>query len=179
MTSSDAMSEQLVAELDALEALLRELPFFGQVRVGDNDWMKTGAVNPLGTRAADVIASLRARLAVPVDIPPGLLDTLRRQRQVDEDGTECGVNREAVDSAIALLESLSRSRDEYKALAERGKADAERYAWLREDAVAIGALHTYVEVDGVRKYADVWYSMETLDAAIDAARAAIGDAGHG
>lgn len=40
-------------------------------------------------------------------VPQGLIDTLRHQRQVDEDGTECGVNRQAVDEAINILEALS------------------------------------------------------------------------
>jgi hypothetical protein len=33
-----------------------------------------------------------------------LIDALRRQRQVDEDGTEVGVSREAVDHAASLIE---------------------------------------------------------------------------
>jgi len=40
-------------------------------------------------------------------VPVGLIEALQRQRQVDEDGTECGVNREAVDSAIGILQAIA------------------------------------------------------------------------
>lgn len=35
---------------------------------------------------------------------PGLISALRTQRQIDEDGTEVGVSRQACDYAAALLE---------------------------------------------------------------------------
>lgn len=39
-------------------------------------------------------------------VPAGLIEALSHQRQVDEDGDECGVSRQAVDVAIAILKSL-------------------------------------------------------------------------
>lgn len=39
-------------------------------------------------------------------VPKGLIEALKHQRQIDEDGVECGVSRQAVDEAIAILESL-------------------------------------------------------------------------
>jgi hypothetical protein len=57
------------------------------------------------------------RLAAPTSaatpaivVPPGLIYALRHQRQVDEDGTECGVSRQAVDEAIVILEKVAASR---------------------------------------------------------------------
>ena len=42
-----------------------------------------------------------------VKVPDGLIEALRRQRQVDEDGSECGVSRQAVEEAISILQSLT------------------------------------------------------------------------
>jgi len=39
-----------------------------------------------------------------------VIAALRYQRQIDEDGTECGVSRQAVDEAIALLEGIAEMR---------------------------------------------------------------------
>lgn len=46
--------------------------------------------------------------SAPPAVPDGLIEALQRQRQVDEDGTECGIDREAVDVAITILKSLGR-----------------------------------------------------------------------
>jgi hypothetical protein len=54
---------------------------------------------------ADALDAL-SRTAEPA-VPVGLVDALRRQRQIDEDGTECGVSRQAVDEAATILESLT------------------------------------------------------------------------
>lgn len=55
---------------------------------------------------ADAIDAHLSRTAEPV-VPVGLVDALRRQRQIDKDGTECGVSRQAVDEAATILESLT------------------------------------------------------------------------
>lgn len=48
-----------------------------------------------------------AQAAQPVGVPDGLIGALRYQRQIDEDGQEVGVSRQAVDEAIEILESLT------------------------------------------------------------------------
>lgn len=53
---------------------------------------------------------LDERLSAPpvgarVSIPPGLIDALRSQRQIDADGCEVAVSRQAVDGAIDILDN--------------------------------------------------------------------------
>lgn len=63
-------------------------------------------------------AYVRARVLGPADlsthsanqqggVPEGLIEALGHQRQIDEDGTEVGVSRQAVDEAIAILAALT------------------------------------------------------------------------
>lgn len=63
-------------------------------------------------RLAAVIDSARYEKAEkkPPELPGGLLDALRKyQRQIDEDGTEVGVSRQAVDEVCDLVETLHAS----------------------------------------------------------------------
>lgn len=64
-----------------------------------------GAQKP-NEKAAVPAPSVQAALPV---VPSGLLDALRHQIQVDEDGVLCGVSREAVYYAIKIIEALAAS----------------------------------------------------------------------
>jgi hypothetical protein len=59
---------------------------------------------------AGVAAAPTSAATPAIVVPPGLIYALRHQRQVDEDGTECGVSRQAVDEAIVILEKVAASR---------------------------------------------------------------------
>ena len=50
-----------------------------------------------------------------IKVPDGLIAALRTQRQIDEDGTECGVSRQAVDEAAEILEAITRAADQVNA----------------------------------------------------------------
>lgn len=52
-------------------------------------------------RLAEALRSLRA------SVMDGLVDALRHQRQIDEDGVEVGVSRQAVDEAANILAMLA------------------------------------------------------------------------
>lgn len=105
-----------------------------------------------------------------------VIEALGRQQQCDEDGVVCLVSRQAVEEARAML-------GEYAAEGARLREDAERYRWLRGKARAEGRdgghsglyslphipawdtnIHNTLKQRG--------YHYATLDAAIDAARAA-------
>ena len=115
----------------------------------------------------------------------GLCEALTHQRQIDEDGTEVGVSRQAVDMAIAaikeLRERVARVEAERDALQKKMgenfcgyieniaalKKDAERYRWLR------GFLRHAKWADhleSLRPEESKYITDETLDSAIDAAR---------
>lgn len=77
------------------------------VAMVDQDRAGVGAIFWL-ISIKDIPPNAKLYLAPPAaKVPDGLIDALRHQRQVDEDGTECGVNRQAVDVAIEILESLA------------------------------------------------------------------------
>lgn len=59
-------------------------------------------------RAQDVVAALRSAppVGARVSIPSGLIDALRSQRQIDADGCEVAVSRQACDEAAAILAAL-------------------------------------------------------------------------
>ena len=118
----------------------------------------------------------------------GLCEALTHQRQIDEDGTEVGVSRQAVDMAIAaikeLRERVAMVEAERDALQKKMgenfcgyieniaalKKDAERYRWLREAPKIVGAESKAVAaVDATDDYGAILYG-RYLDAAIDAVR---------
>ena len=57
---------------------------------------------------AGAITALRTAppVGARVSIPPGLIDALRSQRQIDADGCEVAVSRQACDEAAAILAAL-------------------------------------------------------------------------
>lgn len=68
--------------------------------------------------AYDAALSEGEELREAVALPEGLLDALRRQRQIDMDGDEVGVSRQAVDEAVEYLERA------YAAHSTQPKAEA-------------------------------------------------------
>jgi hypothetical protein len=68
-------------------------------------------IGPNGTPTGYFMFAAPTSAATPaIVVPPGLIYALRHQRQVDEDGTECGVSRQAVDEAIVILEKVAASQ---------------------------------------------------------------------
>ena len=69
-------------------------------------------ITPGGLNDAEIALMREAAAALSTQadkarVPDGLIDALRCQRQVDEEGIECGVSRQAVGEAIEILESLT------------------------------------------------------------------------
>jgi hypothetical protein len=73
---------------------------------GFDDWHRENAKY---MEPADIVSWCQAAWQAALQslrVPPGLIETLRdHQRQIDEDGTEVGVNRQAVDEAVKILEA--------------------------------------------------------------------------
>jgi hypothetical protein len=101
-----------------------------------DDWMAWGAGEPrpnghlakLLVIARDLERELarykQAEAELP-EVPFGLLDALRKyQRQIDADGTEVGVSRQAVDEACDLIDALGAHAA--KVTVERDDLKAER-----------------------------------------------------
>jgi hypothetical protein len=73
------------------------------------------------------------------DIPYGLIAALMIQRQIDRDGTEVGVSRQAIDEAIELIQGYRRTLARYEAaLSDISKVDAKGawWAWVPQTATA-------------------------------------------
>lgn len=92
---------------------------------------------------------------------PGLLDALRRQKQCDEDGVMCEVSRQAVDEAIALIESFAAHHAQPSAESARPQASGARDMFARDNArmrkagcaLAEAAMFVVREFDGVHRLA--------------------------
>jgi hypothetical protein len=70
--------------------------------VGVNVWHGDGTCTDIEWR----ILPEPQPVALRPTVPEGLIQALGYQRQIDEEGVECGVNRQAVDEAIEILKKI-------------------------------------------------------------------------
>lgn len=77
-------------------------------RMLEEKWFSIESMERSRERQQKLLSDIDSALTAQQEpvVPDGLIAALRNQRQIDEDGTECGVSRQAVDEAADILEKL-------------------------------------------------------------------------
>lgn len=124
--------------------------------------------------AADPLDVLR-RIVADQDDLKGLAAALRSQRQMDEDGTEVGVSRQAADEAATIIEALDRALGAQGTVKEAGNG-MDPWRLAVDTALVDSGLDCTTDSDDPATRVDEllkWTATVALDPAVSAAAQAL------